>query len=182
MSPGLWVGVGFTAALVFFLMVTYFARDKSTETQKNTLRFLTSLCGGFAGGFFAGEALVSYQKEMSGGATLAISGTAGFAIFFVVWLTYARGISRPPPDGIKLGIPSGWTFQAAARAIVSAARSVVTFDGFSQTQLDTELTEADIDAQTVTEALNQLQYLSSDVPNYRVDRKSGVYHIRATGD
>jgi hypothetical protein len=95
-SPQLWIGVGFTAALVGFLMITYFVKDRSSPTQYNTLRFLTALCGGFAGGFLAGEALFSLQKEMSSGAKLAISGTAGFALMFTIWFTYPKKVPRNP--------------------------------------------------------------------------------------
>jgi hypothetical protein len=57
MTPLLWIALGFVALLVAFLMITYLRRDTSTANQHNTLRFLTALCSGFAGGFFTGDAL-----------------------------------------------------------------------------------------------------------------------------
>jgi hypothetical protein len=179
MSPQLWIGVGFTAALVGFLMITYFVKDRSSPTQYNTLRFLTALCGGFAGGFLAGEALFSLQKEMSSGAKLAISGTAGFALMFTIWFTYPKRSREIPDERLQISIPDGWTFEQAARSIVKIARGVANFEGFKPTHLNIILPATDIDAPNACEALRQLRYQSSKLPNYRVDVERGVYHIRA---
>ena len=179
MSPQLWIGVAFTAALVIFLMITFFVKDTSSPTQYNTLRFLTSLCGGFAGGFLAGEALFSLSKEMAGGVRLAISGTTGFALMFTVWFTYPKRHKERLEDRIQLSIPQGWTFEHAARSIVSAARGVAHFDGFQQAQLHAVLPATDIDAPNARDALAPLRYQSDLLPDYRIDVERGVYHIRA---
>jgi len=55
MTSRLWIALGFVAALVLFLMITFLKRDTSSPNQHNTLRFLSSLCAGFAGGFFTGD-------------------------------------------------------------------------------------------------------------------------------
>lgn len=177
MTPQLWIGVGFTAALIVFLMITFFVKDASSHAQYNTLRFLTSLCGGFAGGFLAGEALFSLNKEMADGTRLAISGTAGFALMFTVWFTYPKRHREVLEDRIKLSIPAGWTFEQAVRKIV---RGVINFDGFRPEQLSIVLPATDIDAKNILEALTQLQYVSNSLPKYRIDIESGIYHIRCS--
>lgn len=178
MTPQLWIGLGFTAALVVFLMITFLVKDTSSPTQYNTLHFLTALCGGFAGGFLAGEALFSLNKEIAGGAKLAITGTAGFAIMFTIWFTYPKRDRKPLEDGIQLSIPNGWTFEQAARSVVKASRGVVNFDGFTSEQLNIKLPATDINAPSVKDALEQLRYQSSDLPGYLVSIEKGVFHIR----
>jgi hypothetical protein len=53
MFPLLWIAFGFVAAIVTFLMIAFLMRDRSSANQHKILRFLTSLCSGFAGGFFS---------------------------------------------------------------------------------------------------------------------------------
>jgi hypothetical protein len=178
MTPQLWIGLGFTAALVVFLMITFFVKDTSSATQYKTLRFLTALCAGFAGGFLTGEALFHLDQQIGGGTKLVISGTAGCALFFAVWFTYGPRSEPPPPDRIVLSIPEGWTFEQAARGIVEVARGIVTFDGFQPLQLATKLPTTNIDAPTVVSALTQLRYQSTGLPAYSVVVEDGVFHLR----
>src|SRR5437764_12203665 len=77
MIPQLWIGFGFLLVLVIFLMITYLRRDTSTANQHNILRFLTALCGGFAGGFLTGDALFRFEEQWSSGAKMGDSGRAG---------------------------------------------------------------------------------------------------------
>ena len=179
MTTQLWIGFGFAAVMVVFLMITFFVKDKSSPTQYKTLRFLTALCGGFAGGLMLGEASFAFNKELSDGAKLAISGTAGIAIFFTVWFTYGKREQNPLEDRIQISIPQGWTFELAARSIVRSAQAIVHFEGFEPEQLQLVLPATDIDAPNAKRALAQLRYTSGNLPDYRIDIVEGVYHIRA---
>jgi hypothetical protein len=174
MTPQLWIGVGFTATLIVFLMLTFIIKDTSSPVQYNTLRFLTSLCGGFAGGFLAGEALFSLDQQIADGTRLAISGTAGFAIMFTLWFTYPKRHREVLEDRIKISIPAGWTFEQAVRKIV---QGVINFYGFKPEQLSIVLPATDIDAKNILEALTQLQHATSSLPKYRIGIESGIYHI-----
>jgi len=180
MTPLLWIGLGFVAAIVVFLMITSFVR-LNEQADKN-LRFLTALCAGFAGGFFTGDALFRYQQQLGSGTNIFISGTAGFALFMLVWFTYARKPSTAPDplpnESVNLSIPEGWTFEQAARAITSAARRTVHFGGFDKAQLATRLPAIDIAAPTFCDALEQLRYHSDNFPMYRVILTKGIYHIQ----
>jgi len=183
MTPQLWIALGFVAALVAFLMIAYFTKDTSTINQQRILRFLTALCAGFGGGFFTGDALVRLQQQLSNGATLGISGTAGFALFFVVWLTYFKWVPPsppppPPPDRIKVSIPEGWTFEQAARVVIKAARGTADFPGFRQEQLAVKMRATDLDESDAHSALTKLRYAAYDgLPKYRVELEGSVFHI-----
>jgi hypothetical protein len=180
MTPQLWVALGFAAALVVFLMIAYFTKDRSTPNQQKILRLLSALCSGFAGGFFTGSALFQLEQQLPSGAKLLISGTAGFALFLVVLYTWKvqPEPAPPPPNRVIASFPEGFfTFEAAARAIVSG-RGVVDFQGFQPGQLAIKLHAIDLDEATMQAALTKLGYGAYDrFPEYRVDVEGGVFHI-----
>jgi hypothetical protein len=181
MSSLLWIAFGFVAGIVIFLMVAYFTRDTSTANQHKILRFLTSLCSGFAGGFFTGDALFKFEQQLSSGAKMGVSGTAGFALFFFVWLTYG-GWSRPepppPPDRFRASIPEGLTFEQAVRVVVQAARGNVVFEGFQEKELKVKLRAVELDGRDAAEALTKLRYGAYEkLPDYKVNLAAGVFRI-----
>ncbi|WP_445402026.1 hypothetical protein [Zobellella sp. An-6] len=178
MTPQLWIAVGFTALLIVFLMITFFIKDTSSATQYKTLRFLTSFCGGVAGIFFAGEALISYSKGMADGTKLTLSGTAGFAVFFILWLTYGHRPDDNAPPNIKMSFPAGWTFEQCAKAIGKSQNSPITFSSFSQEQLDFKLPQMDINAEDINQALNQLKHYIDGTFSYTILQNDGVYTIK----
>jgi hypothetical protein len=164
-----------------FLMIAFFVRDRSSANQHKILRFLTSLCSGFAGGFFTGDALFKFEQQLSSGAKLGVSGTAGFALFFLIWLTY--GAWSPPegppaPPRFRASIPEGLTFEQAARVVVQAARGNVVFQGFQKADLNLKLRAIDVEGRDASEALTKLRYGGDDrLPAYKVDFADGVFHI-----
>jgi hypothetical protein len=182
MTPLLWIALGFVALLVVFLMITYLKRDTSSANQHNTLRFLTALCSGFAGAFFTGDALFRLDQQLTSGAKIGVSGTAGFALFFVVWFTYGKwspSALPSPPDRFRLSIPEGWTFEQSVRVVAQTARGNVEFHGFQKEQLSVKMRATDLDGSDAQDALTKLWYAAYDgLPKYRVDLDRGVYHIR----
>lgn len=182
MTPLLWIALGFVVALVAFLMITYLKRDTSSANQHKSLRFLTALCSGFAGGFFTGDALFRLEEQLSNGAKLGISGTAGFALFFVVWFTYGPWAPPPPhpppPNRIRVSIPEGWTFEQAARVVIQAAHGNPDFQGFRQKQLTVKMRGTDLDGDDAQDVLTKLRYAAYDgLPKYSVELEGGVFHI-----
>ena len=108
-----------------------------------------------------------------------MSGTAGFALFFVVWFTFGKWGGPPPPNRFRVSIPEGWTFEQTARVIVQSARGSPDFRGFQASQLAVKMHASDIDADDAQGALSKLRYSAYDgLPNYRVDLDDGVFHIR----
>lgn len=181
MSMPVWIGLSFTGLLVIFLMITFFKKDTSSAAQNKTLRFLTALCAGFAGGFLSGEALFSLDTTMPYGVKLAISGTAGCALFFAVWFTYGGGGKARLPNRIVLSIPEGWSFEQGVRGIVEDTRRIPHFEGFESETLALKLPATEIDASTVGEALQQLRYQSNALPEYRIELDNKICHIRSKG-
>jgi uncharacterized membrane protein YfcA len=63
MTPQLWIGFGFLTALVIFLIVSFFFAPKLTDDQRRTMKFLTALCAGVAGGFLSGASGTGLTPE-----------------------------------------------------------------------------------------------------------------------
>jgi hypothetical protein len=187
MTPTLWIALAFAAVLVVFLMVVALIPDDPRHYNRdNILRFFMSLCAGFAGGFFTGDALFRYNQSISGGGKLFVSGTAGCALFFTIWFTTRKRPPAqpppppppPPPDVFKLSFGDGWTFERVVRTIVKAAKATLKFDGFFADQLAIKLPATDIAAPSARDAIDQLRYRSNDLPDYKVDVVKGVFHVR----
>lgn len=187
MTPLLWIALGFVVALVVFLMVTFFKKDTMSANQFKVLRLLSALCSGFAGAFFTGDALFRLEQQLSNGAKLGISGTAGFALFFVVWFTFGnwQAPQHPPPppplppDRVTASFPEGlFTFEVAARTIAKRW-GPVDFQGFQPEQLAIKMHATDLDEGNVEDALTKLWYAAYDgLPKYRVDLEGGIFCIR----
>lgn len=181
MTPTMWIGVGFGGALILFLMITFFVKDRSTPTQYNTLHFLTALCGGFAGALITGEALFTYNAGLPDGGKIAVSGTAGFALFFAVWLTYPKRSRDVLKDGFQISIPQGLTLENALRSIASITGVTVNLREMNDTALSAVLPAVNINSESAYDAFRKLQYQTTGIPNCEVIVIDDVYHIRLKG-
>ena len=173
MTTTLWIAFGFLAALVIFLGVTIYLPPKD-NTGRATLKFLTALSAGFSGGFFTGDALIKYQQQMGGG-NIAISGTAGFALFLTVWLVYP--VVFRLDDAISVHVPAGWTFLHAVETI---AQTPCEFVGFLQEELDTVTREAKFQARKVEGAILQIRLITAKhdaIRPYDVQKIDEVYQL-----
>jgi hypothetical protein len=90
----LWIGLGLLLLLLTFIIVAFF-KPVLTADQRSILRFLSALCGGFAGAFITGDALFKMTGKTST-SEYAISGAAGFALFFVTWMFFSKVRDRYP--------------------------------------------------------------------------------------
>lgn len=177
MTTILWIGFGFLLFLLLFLTITFFKKDLS-QSQHNTLRFLTALCAAFAGGFIAGDALFKLNTEISNGTTIAISGTAGCALFFTVWFTYSKFSPAIPEDCFNFSIPTGWTFQDTVDRIVTASQGVYEFKGFTTSELNLVLDSRELKTSSEIEAIKRLKYLCKGLPDYDITVNNGIYIIK----
>ena len=153
----LWFGFAFAAILVAFLMyVVAFGRTLDAQRMQ-IIRFLCALCAGFAGALITGDALVRFNIPVGTGGRFFASGTAGFALFMLVWLTFKQVL----PDGMNLRIPEGWQFRAAVDAIVQQDKAVAEFIGFTAEELKAPLRGAEFEKTTVVDSLVALRSLAT---------------------
>jgi len=64
MTPLQGTAAGFVALLIAFLIVAYFTQERQGASHGQILKFLCSLCAGFAGGLITGEALFKFDTQI----------------------------------------------------------------------------------------------------------------------
>jgi hypothetical protein len=175
-----WVAVALVLLFVVFLMITFYARERLTDDQRNIVRFFSALCAGFAGGLITGEALFKLNTQIGTGTTLAISGTAGFALAFTVWFTFKPA---PPPDAVKFSVPDGWTFRQAADALVANDNALIEWAGFKDEELDATLRPRQLQVKTIGDGLSALRHLTKSVHirPYNVSFEEPIYRVTIKG-
>jgi hypothetical protein len=178
MTPQLWIGFGFLALLVIFLICSFFFLPKLTNDQRGTLKFLTALCAAFAGGFITGDALLKVNKTV-GATEIAISGTAGFALFFAIWFFYPKVFRLE--DGFEFSVPEGWTFRDTADSMAQSINSLTDYQGFTDAELKSVLKSRKLSTKSIPEAISQLRLITvipGAVRDYAVTQDGSVYRLK----
>jgi len=162
-------------------MVAFFWAPYQTPGQWNILRLVNALCAGCAGGFLIGEATLHITGEIATGVQATIDGTAGIAIFLIVWFTYQKYIPSPTlPEAQNLSVPEGWTFKQAADAIARQNASVIQYFGFTEAELKTVLRGQELQSDTAIGLLKALRGLAATnaIREYEVSFHKPVYEMR----
>lgn len=178
MTTLLWIGFGFAAFLVIFLIVVFFTKERLSDDRRQILRILSALCAGFAGGLITGDALFRLDTDMGARTKLGISGTAGFALFFAVLYSFRRVVA--PADAMHFSVPNGWNFRQAVDALVSQDNAVANYVGFTPAELSAPLQARELHTKTPSDALQALRLLASTTPvrEYDVDFQPPTYYLR----
>lgn len=168
----------FGVLFIVAMLVLAIKFPKPTIFQYNIFRVVFALAGaGVAAmtpGFINLEASPSVGLLIRAGGALAV-----FVIIFFFNPAQLKKVSQGEgKNRIILSIPAGWTFEDAARSIVSIATAVISFEGFEPEQLTQKLRATEINTTDVQEALLQLRYQATHLPAYKVHFEKGVYHIR----
>lgn len=173
------IGTCFAAVLVLFLVVAYFKKVDLTHAQWLILRVLSALCAASAAVFLTGSAFFESTQSLADGGKVAISGTAGFALFLVIWFS-----TRPPqlpvgPPSFSFSLPTGWSFEHAANAIASADKRIVDFGTLTLNERSALLRPTDLQLASPRQALEVLQSLAVQKPirKYDVADEAPYYRI-----
>jgi hypothetical protein len=178
MTTQLWIGFGFLALLVAFLIYSVIVPPKTNNTTRATIQFLTALCAGFAGGFFTGDALFSLKGKM-GGSEYAISGAAGCALFFTVWFFYPRVF--PLANAFEFSIPKGWNFRSTTDKMAETISFVIDFQGFTDAELNAAVQERKVSTETVRAAIERVRLFTvtpGAVREYDVRENGSIYLLK----
>ncbi|MGP8172971.1 MAG: hypothetical protein ACLP7O_00320 [Terracidiphilus sp.] len=178
MTAPLWIGLGFLLLLIIFLMCAFFLRQELSTGQQAILKLLSALCAGFSGGFLAGTALFQLNQT-SGPLSYGISGSAGFALFMVVWFFYpAFGIVLPPI--LNMNIPPDWTFHDAVRAAV-LPKGVSELKGFTAEELNAPIESRVLSGTSICDLIDQLRLITvppNVVRPYDVTQQGTRYYLK----
>jgi len=179
-----WVGVVFAAVFVSFLMYSINKGKDLNSGQRVMLKILSALCAGIGAWLISGEAFLSLSKNIPGG-KLTVSGTAGFAIFLVVWFTFPKGPKfEPLPDGTRIAVPAGWTFEQVADACAQQDSSVIHYDGFTAQEMKARLKPWKLETKSILEAIEQLGSITEQrgaVREYDVKKENAKYRLKVKG-
>lgn len=174
------MGLGLFLLLFVFLVVAFFRRGQLTEDQRQILRLLSALCAGFAGALLSGEALFSLDSQPTAGTRLAVSGTAGAALFFAVWFTFRR-VAPKPEDAFYLSIPRGWSFRDTVDAVAGQEGATVDYSDLTDAELSTPLQPRELRTRNSKIALEKLRLLTTppaSIRRYDVEYADSEYRLR----
>lgn len=177
----LWIGFGFVAFLLVVLVIIFFTIPNLTEDRRSILRFLISLCAGFAGAFITGQILFNIEGSLGTNAKYGISSSAGFALFLIIWFFFPKSKTPlAPPDSITISIPKGCTFKQAVEILVQNDKAVASYKNFTDKELQAELQARELHEKTVSDAISRLQFIAvkpGAVPEYTVNYSNSVYSL-----
>lgn len=154
-----WVGVGFTAATLLFMMLIVWFDNKNLDLQRyKIVQFIASMSAGFGGGFFSGGVQVQSNTTF-GGTEIAITAASGFVLF---WVT--RGIFNTTAlrgEDYHLSIPAGKTLKAIVEAMMRQNNGTADFSSsFSSDELDAELNPAELHDRSLKHVIEKLPRLT----------------------
>ncbi len=154
------VSLVFSGVLILFLMAAFFLREHIGPQHQQILRFLASLCGGFAGGFFTGDLAVKSTVAFANGNPLAVGATGGAAVFFLVFFFYGKaGLLAAPDPRVNFAVPDNWSFSETARALAQGRAATVELLGFTPEELSAKVTPGQLNASSLTAAFERLRDL-----------------------
>lgn len=173
----LWIGFFFALLLVVFFIVAFFKAKTLTADQRSILKFLAALCAGFAGALITGDALFRLQGNLGASTNVAVSGTAGAALFFTVWFFFPKVSGFP--DAFHFSVPQGWTFRHTVLVLAQQEGAVPDYDGLTQDELDTVLTAGHLRTTDVTSAIRNLRsFATKPIRAYDVIFEDAQYKLR----
>jgi hypothetical protein len=179
-----WVGLGFAAAFVAFLMLAFVRGGNLTSGQRLILRLLGAICGALSGALISGSAFFNLTQKLPGG-QITVSGVSGFAIFMVIWFTFPKEPQRPDPvDGTSTSIPAGATFQAVADELAKGEECVLQYEGFRKNELSATLKSWQLsgaNAGRCIELLRSITQVPNAVREYRVRKEGSKYRLIING-
>ena len=177
-----WVGVGLVLIVVLFFMYAFFKAPNMTQQQFAIIKILAALCAAGAGALITGEALFKAEVSMGETQKYLFTGTAGFALFGLVWLIFPKYSAPSAPDSFSVSLPEGWTFRHAVEKFAELDKNAFAdFEGFSDDELNAELKSRQIATKTAKDAIRLLRsatVVANAVRKYDVIYKDSTYHLR----
>jgi hypothetical protein len=180
-----WVGVGLVLIVLIFFMYAFIKAPNMTQHQYVIIKILAALCATGAGSIITGEALFRAEVSMGESSKYLFSGTAGFALFGLVWLIFPRYSAPPAPDSFNVSLPDGWTFRHAVEKFAELDKnSFANFEGFRDEELNAQLKSRQIETKTARDAIRLLRSATM-VPNairkYDIRYEDSTYYLSIHG-
>ena len=178
-GPILWIGFGFTTALVLLGIVTLWFPPKRGSQGRAAMRLLMSLCAAFAGGFLTGAAIFNGSFTHALG-KVSISGSAGIALFLTVFFFY----DNKPDDGeidiengITITIPPSCKFRDVADIVAAQAQAGIDYRVLNANELDADMKAQPVTAKSREQLLESLRNVTvlQAIRPYTVKKENGSF-------
>ena len=179
MNTILWIGLGFLIVLVGFLIYSVYKPPPRGSQGRKTMRFLTALCAGFSAGFLTGAAL--FNATFTHGLwKLSLSGSAGIALFFLIWLTYEKfsGEGLDIDDNLTIDMTPKWTFRAIADRVTGKMKAGVDYGTLTDAELNARMKKQTLTSDSVEHLLEALRNTteSEKIRPYKVTKEISTLH------
>ncbi len=175
----IWIGLGFVIVLVAFAIIAFFTAKNLTPDQRTILKFLCSLCAGFAGALISGDALLKLEGNVTAGTKYSVMGTVGFALFFAVWFFFPTVVGFPP--AYNFTVPQGWPFKETVDSFAAEDGAVVDYQGFTATELQAPLKGRHIKTSDPSRAIARLRSVTESegaIREYDVKFNDSTYTLK----
>ncbi|MCG2593001.1 hypothetical protein LZ009_09430 [Ramlibacter sp. XY19] len=176
-------GIVFAAITLWFLWQAFDSTRAPTQLRYDIVHYVCSLGAGASGAFFTGAALLSADVTFGPGSKLAFQGTAGVALFGLVFLLFrSRAPSPSGNGGSVVSIGTQTPFEQVAQAIASEAGATIDLSSLSATERAVVPASENLLCGTFQQAKQSLARLGQLVPKgavraYRVDLDEAAKHF-----
>jgi hypothetical protein len=174
-----WVGFGFVVLLILFLIIAFFKAKDLTNSQYVILRVLCSFCGGFAGALIAGSVLFNMEGTAGDGLKYTITGTAGFALFLVIWFFFPTVTKLT--EGNNISVPANTTFKQMVEILVISENEIADYIGFTAEELQAPLQSRKLNAKDTKDSISRLRQITVNdnaIRPYDVEHSNSAYTLK----
>ena len=177
-------GVFFTAVALAFLWKAFFSGVPLQPLHYDIVHFVCSFCAGAAGAFFTGAAIVQANVDLSGGGKFVFQGTAGVALFALVFFIFRfkRGTQTQAPSSSTIAIGTQTPFSQAAEALADEAGATIDLSQLTDDERGVVPSGASLRCGNLQQAKQSLVRLAELVPKgsvrpYKVELDSENKHF-----
>ncbi len=178
-------GVFFALVAIAFLWAAFFSKVVHQPLHYDITHFICSFCAGAAGAFFTGAAILSADVPMGGSGKLVFQGTAGVALFALVFLIFRfkKGAALDAPGGAKISIGTKTPFSQAAHTLADEAGATIDLSVLNAQEKSAIPQPEELRCGTLQQARQSLVRLGELMPPgsvrpYKVELDEGAKHFK----
>ena len=174
-------GVVFALATLGILVMAFKHKGTLQTMHYDIVHFMCAFCAGAAGAFFTGSALLSVDSQVTPGTRLVFQGTAGVALFTLVFLVFRFRFNpvsvAPPPAPVApapasiAGSQQSWIsvgtntpFSQAAEALAEESGGTINLSQLTPDELAVIPRSERLACGTLADAQLSLERLGTLVP------------------
>jgi hypothetical protein len=156
-------GVAFAGVALLFLWGA-FRRPDFHPGQHDIVHFVCAFCGGAAGAFFTGSALLSLEIPLAPTGQLAIQGTAGVALFIFVFFIFRWRFRQSGPSGVGIASSGSNPFEQVAEAIAESVGATIDLTALTKEERNSRPRAGQLNVRSAEQAKAALLQLYDLVP------------------